>query len=117
MARLSKANLADRGKYRFTQEEVELPNIKGDDGKPGTVVVRSPSVKRRDEINRETPDEPSEWKIEHNAVIFAGTVGDPEMTKEEWTEVLPEWPAADMDVLLTKFNELVGADPKEMKQL
>jgi len=117
MARLSKANLADRGKYRFTQEEVTLPNIQGEDGKPGSVLVRSPTVGRRDMVNRDTVDDNKDWSIKDTAIVFAAIVVDPELTPEEAQEFLADWPTEDCDLIVQKFNELVGADTKENKQL
>lgn len=109
MARLSKADMKAKGRFVFVQEEVELPEIPTDDGSPGTVLVRTPSVGQRDKISRDTPDEPGDWTIDHTALVFATVVVDPVLTPEEAMEFLGDWPGAALDKVIGKFNELIGS--------
>lgn len=108
MARLSKEQLGDRGRFKFVQEDVELPEL------GGSVVVRSPSVGQRDALARELPDDEKEWTIEHTAKLFAVIVVDPAVTPEEAQEFLSDWPGTALDKITEKFNELVGT--KEEKR-
>jgi len=115
MARLSKANMAAKGRFVFVQEEVELEEIPDENGEPGTVLVRTPSVRQRDEISKATPDDVGEWTIEHTATIFSTVVVDPQLTTEEAMEFLGDWPGTALDKVIEKFNELIGTDKGEMK--
>lgn len=108
MARLSKENLGDRGRFRFKQEEVELPEL------DGSVVVRSPSVSQRDELSKETPDDPKEWTIKDTAKLFAMIVVEPDVSEDEAAEFLGDWPGPALDRVVEKFAEMTGT--KEEKR-
>lgn len=116
MARLSKENMRARGSFKFTQEEVQLPEIPDDKGEPGSVLVRAPSVKQRDDIAKNTPDNPEDWTIGHTALIFSTVVVDPQLSKEEAAEFLGDWPGEALDKVIGKFNELIGATREELKR-
>lgn len=115
MARLSKNDMAAKGKFMFIQEEVTLEEIPGEDGEPGTVLVRAPSVGQRDEISKATPDEVGDWTINHTALIFATVVVDPVLTQDEAAGFLSDWPGTALDKVINKFNELIGSQ-EELRQ-
>lgn len=115
MARLSKANLGDRGRFVFQQDEIELPEIPGDDGEPGTVLVRTPTVGTRDALAKKLPDDEGKWTIEeHVSLLFATIVVDPELTKEEAAEFLADWPSSALDKIIGRWQEMIGSD-EEMR--
>lgn len=109
MTRLSKENLADRGRFKFNQEELDLPEL------GGSVVVRSPSVGQRDELARSTPDDPGDWTLEHTAKLFCVMVVEPAITEEEAVKFLGDWPATALDAISRKFRDLVGTK-EDMRQ-
>lgn len=102
MARLTKDQLGDRGRFQFKQEEVEVPGL------DGSVMVRSPSVGQRDELAKKTPDDNNEWTVEHTALLFSTIVVDPQLTQEEAAAFLNDWPGEALDAIVRKFSELTG---------
>jgi hypothetical protein len=102
MARLSKEQLGDRGRFTFNQEEVEIEEL------GGSVVVRTPSVGQRDELSKHTPDDEKDWTLEHTATLFSLIVVDPEVTAEEALEFLGDWPGTALDRITKTFARLVG---------
>jgi len=116
MARLSKAQLGDRGRFVFDQEEIELPEILGDDDKPGTVLVRTPTVGTRDALAKKLPDDEKAWSVEeHVALLFSTVVVDPELSQEEAAEFLEDWPASALDKIISQWSKMIGTD-EEMRQ-
>lgn len=115
MARLSKEQLGDRGRFVFKQEDVELPEISGDDGEPGSVLVRTPSVGQRDALAKQLPDDEKDWTIDHTAVLFNTIVVDPQLTVGEAKEFLADWPGTALDKIVSKWTELVGSK-EEMRE-
>ncbi len=114
MARLSKDNLKKNQNFSFREEEVEVPGIPSDDGTPGTVLVRTPSVGTRDRLAKQRPDKVEDWELQDTARLFSAIVVDPQCTVEEAEEFLKDWPGEALDAILEKFNELTGADGKEL---
>jgi hypothetical protein len=109
MARLSKDQLGDRGRFRFNQEDVALPELRSDeDTEDPTVLVRSPSVKQRDDLGEKLPADETEWRIPHVAILFSTIVVDPQLSPEEAEEFIGDWPGTALDRITLKFAELVG---------
>jgi hypothetical protein len=115
MARLSKEQLGDRGRFRFNQEEVELPELQGKDDDVPTVLVRTPSVGQRDALAKQLPDNEDEWTVEHTALLFATIVVDPDVSEEEAKEFIADWPGTALDKITAKWTEMIGS-PEVMRE-
>jgi len=115
MARLSKKQMGDRGRFVFRQEEVELPEIPDDDGNPGTVLVRVPSVGQRDALAKQLPDNEADWSLGDVATLFSTVVVDPKLEADEAAEFLADWPGEALDRIVSKWTELQGTQ-EEMRQ-
>ena len=102
MARLSKTKLANHSDFNFKEEEVDLPEI------GGSVLVRSPSVKVREEMAKRAPDDEKDWDLSHTAYLFSVVVVDPDVSQAEAEEFLGDWPGTALDRVLEKFTELIG---------
>lgn len=113
MARLSKEALKNSQNFTFREEEVTVPGI-SEDGEPGTVLVRTPSVGARDRLAKQRPDSVGDWDLKDTARLFAAIVVDPQCTEEEAEVFLADWPGEALDAILVKFNELTGADGEEV---
>lgn len=109
MARLSKDQLGDRGRFVFKQEEVTLEEL------DGSIVVRVPSVGQRDDLSKRLPDDEKEWTLDHTAALFATIVVDPDVTEDEAKEFLKDWPGSALDTVLQKWAELSGSE-EDMRQ-
>ncbi len=115
MARLSKAQVGDRGRFKFKQVDVPLPELSEDPDDPDTILVRVPSLKQRDELSDKLPDDPTEWHTEDAAQLASVLVQDPKLSKDEWKEFLGDWPGTAFDRIVQKFAELVGTQ-EDMRQ-
>jgi len=116
VARLSKEQLGDRGRFRFKQEDVEIPELQaeGDDEVP-TVLVRTPSVGQRDALAKSLPDNESDWGLEHTAKLFSVIVVDPDVSEEEAAKFIEDWPGTALDRITEKWTEMIGT-PEVMRQ-
>lgn len=114
MARLSKDDLKRHDSFEFKEEEVELPGILVD-GEPGTILVRTPSVKQREELRENNVEDEKDWTMANTAKLFSIIVADPKVEPEEAEEIISEWPGETLDVVLAKFAELLGQKPEETR--
>lgn len=124
MARLSKAQIGDRGRFQFKQEEVPLPELssgksleelESNEEDADTVLVRVPSLKQRDEMSRELDDDPTKWNVDDAALLASVMVVDPKLSRTEWAEFIGDWPGPAFDRILDKFTELIGTQ-EDMRQ-
>lgn len=102
MARLSKQQLHNHNDFKFIEEEVDLPEI------GGSVLVRTPSVQQRDDLQHKTPDDEADWTLEHTALLFSIVVVDPKVSPEDAAQFLGAWPGTALDKVVSKFAELIG---------
>lgn len=110
MARLSKEDLGARGRYKFKQDEVPLPELSEDEEDPDTVLVRVPSLKQRDELSSKLPDDESKWGVKDAALLASTMVVEPNLTQAEWAAFIGDWPGTAFDRIIQKFSELVGGE-------
>lgn len=115
MARLSRDQLGDRGRFKFKQDEVPLPELSDDEENPDTVLVRVPSLKQRDELSDKLPDDEKDWGVDDAAQLASVMVIDPDLSQEEWAEFIGDWPGTAFDRVIKKFAELVGTQ-EDMRQ-
>jgi hypothetical protein len=115
MARLSKDQIGDRGRYRFKQNEVPIPELSEDEDNPDTVLIRTPSLKQRDEMGTKLPDDPTEWKVDDAALLASVWVVEPQLSEKEWAEFLGDWPGTAFDRITTAFAKLIGGE-EEMRR-
>lgn len=115
MARLTKEQMGDRGRYRFKQEEVEIPELQGDDDEVPTVLVRTPSVGQKDALGKRLPDDEKDWDLGHVSLLFSAIVVEPSLSEAEAKEFLNDWPSDALDRILAKWVELQGTQ-EEMRQ-
>jgi hypothetical protein len=102
MKRLTKAQLGDRGRFTFKQEEVQLEEL------DGSVIVRAPSVGQRQALSEKLPDNEDDWNLDHTAELFALIVVDPDVSADEAKEFLADWPGTALDAITKTFARLVG---------
>lgn len=115
MARLSKTQIGDRGRFQFKQEDVPLPELSEDPENPDTILVRVPSLKQRDEMSDNLPDNVTDWHVDDAATLASVLVADPKLSVSEWKEFIGEWPGTAFDRIVRKFAELTGTQ-EEMRQ-
>lgn len=102
-APLTKEALADRSRFQFRSEELELPEL------DGYVVLKSLSVEERDNLPELTDkDGNPDVSIGKLAAIFAAAVDQPKLTPAEAEEFLGSWPATALDRVIEKFGEIAG---------
>jgi hypothetical protein len=102
MARLSKSQVRDHSNFQFKEEEVDLEEL------GGSVLVRAPSVKQREELSKHAPDKPEDWDLTNTARLFSVVVVDPECTYDEALEFLGDWPGTALDTVIGKFTQMIG---------
>lgn len=103
MPRLTKEQLADRGRYQFKDKEVEIPEL------GGSVQVRTLSVADRNDLPELTDkDGNSIATVEKLAQLFVAVVTDPKLSVEEATAFLGELPSTAFDRVVEAFGELTG---------
>lgn len=107
-APLTKEALADRSRFQFKHEELELPEI------GGYIVLKTLSVAERDSlpdlVDKDGEPDVSTPKL---AAIFAAAVAEPKLTAAEAEEFLGAWPAAALDKVIEKFGELAGGEKEQ----
>lgn len=102
-APLTKEALADRSRFQFRKEELELPEL------DGFVVLKALSVEERDELPDLTDkDGNPDVSIPKLAAIFAAAVAEPDVTAKEAEVWLGGWPASALDRVIEKFGEIAG---------
>jgi len=103
-APLTKEALADRSRFQFRSEELEIPEL------DGYVVVKQLSVEERDNLPELTgPDgKTPDVSIDKLAAIFVAAVSEPKLTKDEAVAFLGAWPASALDRVIEKFGEIAG---------
>lgn len=108
MARLTKEQLADKTRYRFRKQEVDLPEL------DGSVQVKTLSVGEREDLpDLVDADGKSIAGIGELARVCAAVVVDPRLTSGEWEEFLADLPATVLDRVIEAFGELLGTNEKE----
>jgi len=112
--RLTVEDLANRTRFRFREEELEVPEI------GGTLVLKSLSVREREmlpdaEELQETDDagQRTQQAIRNAAQVFAVIVAQPKVSPEEAEQFLGDWPAEAFDRVTAAYGELVGNREEE----
>jgi hypothetical protein len=109
--RLTKDQLADRTRFKFREQELEIPEI------GGSLVLKSLSVRERELL----PDPEALGKIDDEGkrteqalrdagLVFSCIVSEPEVTPEEASEFLADWPAEAFDRVTKAYGELIGTE-------
>lgn len=109
MARLSKDQVKDHSNFNFPEEEVELEEL------GGSILLRAPSVKQRDELAANAPDNPEDWTLVNTAMLFSVIVVDPMFTPAEAEEFLGDWPGTALDKVMEKFMELTKGKEADLR--
>jgi hypothetical protein len=109
--RLTKEQLADRTRFRFREQELEIPEI------GGTITLKSLSVREREMLPdpaalAEIDDEGkrTEESLRNAGQVFACIVADPKVTPEEAAAFLADWPAEAFDRVTAAYGELIGTE-------
>jgi hypothetical protein len=103
MPRLTKDQLADRSRYKFKDEEVDIPEL------GGSVLVKTLSVAERDALpDLIDADGKPDSSVSKLAQLFCAVVCDPKLTQDEAEAFLGELPATALDRVVEAFGELVG---------
>jgi len=111
---LSAADLADRSRFDFRYEVVELPEI------GGKIKLKSLSVEEREMLPdlRKLSEEDdvgkrTEGAIKAAAFTFALIVAEPKVTAEEAEKFLGDWPAKAYDRVNEAYDKLLGGGEEE----
>jgi hypothetical protein len=109
--RLSLEDLADRTKFRFREETLEIPEI------GGTIQLRSLSVKEREDLPNpgelaEVDDKGERTKraVRAAAETFSIIVSDPKVTADQAEQFLGDWPVEAFDRITAAYAKLVGSE-------
>lgn len=104
--RASKAALADKSRFRFKEDELDLS-----EHIDGVVLgLKSLSVGERDKLpDLVDGDGKPDVDVPKLAAVFAAVVSDPKVSAGEAEEFLADWPAEALDAVIEKFGELTGA--------
>jgi DnaJ-domain-containing protein 1 len=112
--RLSVDELADRARFRFREEELEIPEV------GGSIVLKSLSVREREMLPDPTEllevddvGERTKRAIKNAAQVFSVIVAEPEVTPEQAEEFLGDWPADAFDRVTSAYGDLVGGKEDE----
>lgn len=102
-APLTKEELADRARFQFREQEVELPEL------DGYVVLRALSVEEREALpDLVDKDGNPDLSTDNLAAVFAAALKTPELSTAEAKEFVKDWPAAALDRVITAFGDLNG---------
>lgn len=106
---LSAEELADKTRFKFREETLDLPGIQG------KIVLKSLSVREREELPdpvdlTEVTDrgERTKQAIESAAKVFAVIVAEPRVTAEQAAKFLGDWPAEAFDAVTEAYGDMVG---------
>lgn len=103
--RLTKEQLAEKTRFRFKEQTLELPEL------GGSIVLKSLTVGEREALPDLTDaDGKPDAGIPKIAALFAAIVADPKVTTQEAEEFLPGWPAEALDALLVAYGKLAGTE-------
>lgn len=118
MRRLTKEELALRAKFNFKEKELELPELGHEDA---GVLLRTPSVeaahtletaadKRKDEDRGiSSPDVV--------ATLLSVYCAEPDLSKDEWFELVKGWPASSLARIYEAIAGLSGKTEEESRAL
>lgn len=109
MARLSKDQVRDHSNFKFPEEEVELEEL------GGSILLRAPSVKQREELAKNAPDNADDWNLSNTAMLFSVIVVDPMFTPDEAEEFLGKWPGTALDKVMEKFMEMTKGKEADLR--
>lgn len=109
MARLSKDQVKDHSNFNFPEEEVELEEL------GGSILLRAPSVKQREELAKDAPENVEDWNLSNTATLFSVIVVDPMFTPTEAEEFLGDWPGTALDKVLEKFMEMTKGKEADLR--
>lgn len=103
MPRLTKEQLADKGRYQFKDTEVDIPEL------GGSVLVKTLTVAERNELPDLTDENGKpDSSVEKLAQLFAAVVNDPPVSKEEAEGFLGSLPSSAFDRVVEEFSKLTG---------
>jgi len=112
--KLTKADLADRTRFRFREQELEIPEL------DGTITLKSLSVREREMLPdpgvlKEIDDEGqrTERALQNAATVFSCIVADPDLSAEEAAEFLGDWPSEAFDRVTAAYSELIGGEEEQ----
>lgn len=101
--KLTKEQLADRTRFRFREEDIELPEL------GGTVTLKSLTVGEREDLPDMVDEEGKpDGSVAKIAQLVAAAVSEPKMTAEEVAAYIPFWPAEALDKLLIAYGKMNG---------
>jgi len=113
--RLTAEELADRTRFRFREKVLDIPELGGE------ITLKTLSVRER-EILRAPVEEaagktdegdPTEAAIEAAAKVFSLIVLEPNVTEEEATGFLGDWPVEAFDRITDAYADLIGSREDE----
>lgn len=105
---LSKEALADRTRFRFKEEVLEIPEL------GGSIKLKSLSVEEREALpGLVDEDDESANAVAKLAQVFSVIVAEPKVTPEEAEKFLGDWPAEALDRIVAKYGELTGNKEEE----
>jgi hypothetical protein len=114
---LSADDLADRTRYRFREEVLEVPEL------GGSIVIRSLTVRQREALPSplelmEIDDEGkrTEAAMDAAGTTFAQIIAEPKLTEEQARSFIGDWPAEAYDRVTEAYRKLVGDDEEEVVQ-
>jgi hypothetical protein len=102
---LTKDQLADRTRFSFKEEDVELPEI------GGMIRVKQMNLQEREELpdladeNGKAIPDPDKKRL---ATLFASIVVEPRLSVEEARETIVTWPAEAVDKVIIAFGKMTG---------
>lgn len=102
-APLTKDQLADRTRFQWREQEVELDEL------GGYVVLVALSVEAREALpDLVDKDGVPVLTSENLAAVLAAACKEPKLTADEAKEFVSDWPASAIDKVITAFGDLNG---------
>lgn|GEM_PF-3556664 len=116
MKRLTKEQLKARASFNFKEVELALPEL-GE--KDAGILCRTPSIKNIHQLERASQERKDKGISSPGVIagLLATYCADPELSEEEWLEVVKDWPSTTMDKIYETCAKLAGTTEEEARAL
>lgn len=118
MKRLTREELALRAKFNFKEKELPLPELGHEDA---GILLRTPSLEAAHTIEVAADKRKDEDRGISSPDVIATLLSvysaEPKLSKEEWLEIVKDWPAAMLGSIYEAITELAGKTEEESRAL
>lgn len=104
----SKEELADVARFDFKDRSLEIPEL--GDKKLG---LHALPVAERHSLMKQLPNKAADWQLKHTALSLSKYIVQPQLSADEWLELIKPWPSPALDRINREMAKIMGSGEEE----